>query len=49
MLLACIADPLLSPAVVAVNRLTEQPPTPAAWLTANEPCASALQSCTQHV
>jgi len=47
MLLACIADLLLSPAVLAVNRWIEQLPTPAAWLTANETCASALQSCTE--
>ena len=47
MLLACIADLLLSPAVLAVNQSTEQLPTPAAWLTANETCASAPQSRTQ--
>ena len=47
MLLACIADLLLFPAVLAVDWWTEQLPTLAAWLTANETCASALQSCTQ--
>lgn len=47
MLLAGIADLLLSPAVLAGIQRTEQLPTPAAWLTANETCTSALRSCTQ--